>query len=396
MIKAVVNQNAKAYNIKQRRGKNMSEKTSKEKVVIKEPYGDIDLQMFKEFTEADGISGNEKEASRVMKKWLEGYVDSIQYDNLGSIIGVKKGSGSGLKLMLAGHIDEIGFVIKDIDDNGFIKVNTIGGWWGHVLPAQPVTITTREGKKFHGIFGAAAPHGLPAEARSKVMEIKDMFIDMGVGSKEELTELGIRVGDMVTPRSSFEVMNNPNFLVAKAWDDRVGALIAVDVIRKLKGVDHDFDIYAAGTVQEEVVLRGAKTAAYAIKPDLAIALDVTIASDYPAGENRIKCGLGVTVELFDASHLGHRGFIQYIEDICKEKGIEFQLEQLTAGGTDSGEINKSYEGIINVTMSIPSRYCHSHHTIIHRKDYVDTVNVIVELCKRMNSEQLEKIRTYNR
>ncbi|MPM97442.1 putative aminopeptidase YsdC [bioreactor metagenome] len=223
-----------------------------------------------------------------------------------------------------------------------------------------------------------------------------MFIDMGVDSKEELEQLGIRVGDMITPRSEFEVMNNPNYLIAKAWDDRIGALIAVDVVRKLKGVKHDFDIYAVGTVQEEVGLRGAKTAAYAIKPDLAIALDVTIASDYPGGENRIKCGAGVTVELLDASHLGHRGFIQYIENICAAKKIAFQLEQLTGGGTDSGEINKSYDGIINITISIPSRYCHSHHTIIHRKDYIDTVEVIVELCKQLNQAELEKIRTSNR
>lgn len=367
-----------------------------EKKILKDPYGDIDLEMFREFTEADGISGCEKEASRVMKKWMTGLVDEITYDNLGSIIGVKKGSGSGLKLMLAGHIDEIGFVIKEIDDNGFIRVNTIGGWWPHVLLAQPVTVTTSEGKKYHGVFGAVAPHGMPADARNKVMEIKDVFIDMGVSSKEELEEMGICLGDMITPRSNFEVMNNPNFLVAKAWDDRIGALIAVDVLKGLKGQKHDFDIYAVGTVQEEVGLRGAKTATYAIKPDVAIALDVTIASDYPGGENRIKCGVGVTVELFDASHLGHRGLIKYVEDICKEKKIDFQLEQLKGGGTDSGEINKSYDGIINITMSIPSRYCHSHHTIIHRKDYVDTVDVITELCKRLNKEELEKIRSYNR
>jgi len=374
----------------------MSKDCCEKKKSLIEPYGDVNLEMFKEFTEADGISGCEKEASRVMKKWLEGYVDEIMYDNLGSIIGVKKGNGSGLRLMLAGHIDEVGFVIKQIDDNGFIRVNQIGGWWPHVLPAQPVTVTTRDGKKYHGIFGAAAPHGMPPEARKQVMELKDMFIDMGVDNREQLEALGIRVGDMISPRSNFEVMNNPNYMVAKAWDDRVGALIAVDVIRRLKGVDHDFDIYAAGTVQEEVGLRGAKTAAYLIKPDLAIALDVTIASDYPGGENRIKCGAGITVELLDASHLGHRGLIDYIENICKEKAIDFQLEQLTGGGTDSGEINKSFEGIINVTISIPSRYCHSHHTIIHRKDYVDTVDVIVELCKRLNKAELEKIRSYNR
>ncbi len=361
-----------------------------------ELYGTVNLDMIKDFTEVNGISGQEKYATRVMKSYLEGYADEFDYDNLGSLIALKKGSGDGPKILLAGHIDEIGFVVREIDENGYIFVNQIGGWWGHVLPAQQMRITTREGKEYDAVFGVRAPHGLPADVRNKVMEVKDLFLDLGVSNKEEVEALGIRLGDMITPITQFKVMNNPNFWLAKAWDDRVGALIATEVVRNLKGVDHKADVYAAGTVQEEVGLRGAKTTAYKVKPDLSIALDVTLANDYPTGGSKCKMDMGVTVALQDGSHLAHRGFIEYVEDLCKELEIPVQYDQMIFGGTDSGEIHKSYEGVIAITISVPSRYCHSHCTLIHRRDYVDTVNMITELCKRMDNEILEKLRVSNR
>ncbi len=200
----------------------MSEKSLK----IEEAYGELNLEMMKEFTDANGISGNEKAATRVMKKWLSDVSDEVTYDNLGSLIVTKKGSGLGPKLMVAGHVDEIGFVVRSIDDKGFIKLAPVGGWWGHVLLSQALTITTREGKEIMGIVGSKPPHGMPADVRSKVIDVKDMFLDIGVKDKNEVELLGIRPGDMVTPRSDFNVMANPNYLAAKAWDDRIGAIIA--------------------------------------------------------------------------------------------------------------------------------------------------------------------------
>lgn len=370
--------------------------TDKKATSIEEAYGKVDLTMMEEFTSADGISGCEKEATRVMKKWVEQAADEITYDNLGSLIALKKGSGKGPKIMLAGHIDEIGFVVRQVDDKGFIKLAPIGGWWGHVALAQPVIITTREGKKYTGIIGSKPPHGLPAEVRNKVIEIKDMFVDIGVKDKNEVDLLGIKPGDMVTPKSDFTVMANPNFLAAKAWDNRVGALIATDVLINLKGVKHDADVYAVGTVQEEVGLRGAKTATYAVKPDLGIALDVTLGNDIPGTEAGSKLGVGITLAIQDSSHLGHRGLLGYLEDLAKELKLDVQFDLLLAGGTDSGEMHKSFDGIINVTVSIPSRYIHAHRAIIHRKDYADTVTLITEFCKRADSDLLETLRTANR
>jgi putative aminopeptidase FrvX len=370
----------------------MSEKSLK----IEEAYGELNLEMMKEFTDANGISGNEKAATRVMKKWLNDVADEVSYDNLGSLIVTKKGSGLGPKLMVAGHVDEIGFVVRSVDDKGFIKLAPVGGWWGHVLLSQALTITTREGNEIMGIVGSKPPHGMPADVRSKVIDVKDMFLDIGVKDKNEVELLGIRPGDMVTPRSDFNVMANPNYLAAKAWDDRIGAIIAAEVLLRLKGVKHEADIVAVGTVQEEVGLRGAKTATYAVKPDIGIALDVTLANDIPGAEPGSKMGVGVTLAIQDSSHLGHRGFLNYLSDLSKELNLDVQYDLLLAGGTDSGEMHKAFDGIINVTLSIPSRYIHSHRALIHRKDVVDTITLITEFAKRLNWDVLENIRQSNR
>lgn len=363
---------------------------------IEKAYGKVDLKMMREFTDADGISGCEKEATRVMKKWIEPFADEITYDTLGSLIALQKGTGNGPKIMLAGHIDEIGFVVRNIDEKGFIKIAAIGGWWGHVLLAQPMIITTREGKKIMGLIGASAPHTLTPEARTKVKEIKDLFIDIGAKDRNEVELTGIKIGDMVTPKSDFTVMANPNYLLAKAWDDRVGALIATDILMNLKNTPHVADLYAVGTVQEEVGLRGAKTATYAVKPDLGFAIDVTLAEDTPGSESRIKMGVGVTLGVLDASHLGHRGLLHYLDALAKEMKLDVQYESLLAGGTDSGEIHKSFEGIVNLTLSIPSRYIHSHRAMIHRKDYCDTVTLLSEFCRRVDWEVIETLKSSNR
>lgn len=360
-----------------------------------EVYGQIDLEMMEAFTSAHGISGCEKEASRVMKQYIESYADEISYDQLGSLIATKKGEGE-VKVMLSGHIDEIGFVVRSIDDKGFIRLAPIGGWWGHVLLSQPVIITTRNGDKYTGIVGSRPPHGLPADVRAKVIDVKDMFVDIGVDNKEEALSLGIKPGDMVVPKSDFTVMANPNYLMAKAWDNRVGALIVTDVFKNLKDEKLKANIYGVGSAQEEVGLRGAKTAAYKVHPDIALAIDVTLANDIPGADMGSPMGKGVTLSIQDSSALGNRGLLSYLEDLAKELKLDVQYDLLLAGGTDSGEIHKSYDGVIALTLSIPSRYIHSHRAIIHRKDYVDTVKLVTEFCRRVDAKLLSQLKAANR
>lgn len=365
-------------------------------IKLEEAYGNVNLEMLADFALTNGISGHEREVAQTFKNWVEASSDEITYDNLGSIIALKKGKENGPKVMLAGHIDEIGFLIKSIDDNGFLRLHPVGGWWGHVLPSKPVSVATRCGKSYVGVIGSQAPHGMPVAKRSKVMEIAELYVDLGVKNKDEVSLLGIQVGDAVTPKADFHVLANPNYLMSKAWDDRIGAAIAVDVLRHLKDVETEANIYAVGTVQEEVGLRGAKTAAQMINPDVAIALDVTIATDTPGDDSRIKLGVGVTLEVMDASYIGHKGLLYHLQDLAKELNLETQLEMLAAGGTDSGEINKVHDGVVTLTVSIPARYIHSHLGIVHRKDYADTVTLLTEFCKRMDTNTLNELVNYKR
>ncbi|MGL5752979.1 MAG: M42 family metallopeptidase [Paraclostridium sp.] len=356
----------------------------------------MDINLLKELSEADGISGLEKEVSRVAKKYFDVYADEVDYDNLGSIIGIKKGLEDEPKVMIAGHMDEVGFVVRDIDNNGYIKLLPVGGWWGHVMPSQAMRITTREGKKIKGIVGGRAPHGMVAEEKGKVIDPKKLFLDLGVDSKEEVKALGIRIGDMITPDTNFEIMNNPNYLLGKAWDDRIGVAVAVDVIKELQNLDIKANVYGVGTVQEEVGIRGARTATHKIKPDIAFALDVTTAHDTPLDKGEMKLGNGVVVSIMDASTIGNKGLIKEIEKICKDLELDINYDFMVVGGTDAGNIHKSLDGVISMTLSIPTRYMHSNRLLIHKKDYIQTVKAITEFCKRIDNKLLDEIKSMSR
>jgi putative aminopeptidase FrvX len=350
-----------------------------------------DLKLIADMTLAKGISGQEKEASRTMKSYLEDCTDAIEYDALGSIVGIKKGT-EDIKFLMTGHIDEIGFVVKEIDKDGFIKVNPVGGWMGQNLPSSMMIITTRTGKEIVGVFGSFAPHGKTLEERNKVTDPKDAFIDIGVKDKQEAKDLGIHVGDPITPKSEFNVLGNEKYIMSKAFDDRIGACVVIDVLRNLKNETTKATIYGAGTVQEEVGLRGAKTVGQMVKPDVAIALDVTFAQDIPGGDKGdVRLGCGAVLCVMDGSAIGHTGLLQEMEAICEEEGIPFELDMLTAGGTDSGELSKVDAGVINMTLSLPSRYMHSHHTIIHQDDYDATVKLITAFIRKLDRQLIDKM-----
>src|SRR5690606_29224724 len=225
---------------------------------------DETLTMLKDLTDAKGIPGNEREPRDVMKSYIALYADEITQDGLGSLIARKSGDANGPKIMITGHLDEIGFMVTRIDEKGFIRFQTVGGWWNQVMLNQRVTVVTSKGD-IPGLIGSKPPHILPPEARKKPTDIKDMFIDIGASSKEEAESWGVRPGDMVVPHCEFTVMKNEKLLMAKAWDNRIGCAIAIDVMKQLKDAEHPNTVYGVGAVQEEVGLRGARTAAFTIE-----------------------------------------------------------------------------------------------------------------------------------
>lgn len=354
---------------------------------------DQTLTMLKDLTDANGIPGNEREVRAVMKKYIEPYADEVTTDGLGSIIAKKVGKEGGPKIMISGHLDEIGFMVTQIDEKGFLRFQTVGGWWSQVMLAQRVTIVTKKGN-ITGIIGSKPPHILPAEARKKPIEIKDMFIDIGASSREEAVEWGIQPGDMVVPYFEFTVMKNPKMLLAKAWDNRIGCAIAIDVLKQLSGVRHPNIVYGVGTVQEEVGSRGARTAAAKINPDIGFAVDVGIAGDTPGiseKEALSKMGKGPQIILYDAMLVSHKGLRDFITDTADELKIPYQFDAIPGGGTDAGWIHLTHNGVPSLAITIATRYIHSHAAMLHRDDYENAVKLLVEVIKRLDRETVEQI-----
>lgn len=357
---------------------------------------DETLVMLKELTDAKGIPGNEHEPREVMKKYISPYADEIEADGIGSLIAKKIGNDQGPKIMISGHLDEVGFMITQIDEKGFLRFQTVGGWWSQVMLAQRVTIVTKEGE-ITGVIGSKPPHILSAEARKKPVDIKDMFIDIGAANRKEAQAWGVRPGDMAVPYFDFTVMNNEKMLLAKAWDNRIGCAIAINVLKNLQGEQHQNIVYGVGTAQEEVGLRGAKTAANKIQPDIAIAVDVGIAGDTPGiteKEAMSKMGDGPQIILYDASLVSHKGLRDLVTTVADELNIPYQFDAIPGGGTDAGSIHLAAEGAPSLAITIATRYIHTHAGILHRDDFENAVKLITEVVKRLDRDTVNNI-TYN-
>jgi len=347
-------------------------------------------QFLKELVETHGVPGFESDVAAVMGKRLKS-VGTISKDRLGSFICEKRGESAGPRVMLAGHLDEIGFMVKSITKEGFVKFLQLGGWWGHVVLAQRLIIKTRKGDVL-GVVGCKPPHELRDDDRKKVLELKDMYIDVGGTSDWEVQKkLDIRPGDPIVPDSSFAVMANPNLLLAKAWDNRVGCALAAETALGLKGAKHPNTLFAVATVQEEVGLRGAQTSAFKLNPDVAIALDVGIAHDTPGTEGDVKLGEGPLVVVYDSSAIPNRRLLDLTIDTAKKLRIPLQFESVERGGTDAGKIHMVHQGVPSISMGVAARYIHSHVSIIHRRDFDATVKLLVALVKRLDRKTVDQL-----
>lgn len=343
------------------------------------------LEFLKQLTEATGLPGYEHEVRSVLEQAMAPLAE-LDRDNLGSLIARKVGAQNGPKIMLAGHMDEIGFMVTQITDKGFLRFQTLGGWWEQVMLAQRVVVKTRKGD-LPGVIGSKPPHVLTPEDRKKMVEKREMFIDIGVSSKEEAEEKGVLPGDPVVPICPFTVMANEKYLMAKAWDNRFGCAVVVEVLKALQNEPHPNIFYGVATVQEEVGLRGAQTSANAINPDVGFALDVSIAGDTPGmkpNEAMAELGKGPVVMLYDASMISHVGLRNLVLDVAKEQGISVQFDAMAAGGTDAGRIHLNGKGVPSLVLSVPTRYIHSHASIIHRDDFDAVVKLVTAVVKKLD------------
>lgn len=348
---------------------------------------DTTLKWLKEISEANGVSGFEGPIKDLLRQKLAAGHDMLQ-DQLGSIIFKQQGSDNALRVMLASHMDEIGFMVKTITKEGFLKFVTLGGWWEQVMLGQRVTVLSAKGE-IPGIIGSKPPHILSPEDRKKLVQKKEMFIDVGAQSAAEAKDVfGIRPGDAIVPCSQFTVMTNPKMLMSKAWDNRIGCAIMADVLHRLSALPHEAEIYGVGTVQEEVGLRGAQTSANVVRPHLAFAVDTCIAGDTPGiteDQAASRLGQGVSICIYDASMIPHTKLRNFVIDVAEAEKIPYQLDFTEGGGTDAGRIHLHETGVPSLVISIPTRYIHSHYSIIHRDDYEAAVKLLCAVLQRLNN-----------
>lgn len=353
------------------------------------------LKMYEELTSSYGIPGFEEPVRQVMRKYLEPLSDEIISDNLGSIAGVKRGKAGGPRIMVAGHLDEVGWIVTQITDKGFLKLQPVGGWWSQVMLSQRVKVLTRKGELM-GVVGSKPPHILTQEERNKVVQIKDMFVDIGASSRDEAKEWGVRPGDPIVPHCDFHVMPNPKILLNKAWDNRAGCAAAIMVLEELKGQEHPNEVYAVGNVQEEVGLRGATTMANTIEPDIAFALDVGIAADVPGSDGQVQgnMGEGPLIMVYDASMVPHRGLRDLVIDTAEELGIPLQFQALAGGGTDAGKMHLQGRGVPSLAIGFATRYIHSHVSLINRDDMENAAKLVAAVIKKLDADTVAQLKRY--
>ncbi|MFW9907082.1 MAG: M42 family metallopeptidase [Candidatus Thorarchaeota archaeon] len=373
----------------------------------------LNLKFLEALCNSFGPSGHETEAQKVAHEYGKQYADEVLFDRLGSV--VFKHGNAGPKIMMAGHVDEIGFVITEITKEGYLKFHQLGGWWDQTLLTQEVIVRPfKDGEKIVGIIGAPPPHVLSAEQRTKIVTKDDMYIDIGCSSKKEVEELGIRVGDPAVPRSLFRTIHRKrkekdeddknaeektvdvHLAIAKAFDDRIGVFIVVEALRRLseRNIKHPNIVYAVSTVQEEIGLRGARTAAQMLEPDIGFALDVDISGDSPGSKGLVqKMGHGVTISAGDGSMIPNPKLRRFVIEVAEEMKIKHQPAFLKSGGTDAGAIHLSGMGAPSLFLGIATRYIHSHHAMLDLGDVEAAVELLVELIKRLDQKTIESFST---
>ena len=347
--------------------------------------------LLKEITEANGVSGYEDEVRRIMARELKGSVSELKYDKMGSIMGLQPGTAANPRVMVVGHMDEIGFMVKEITDDGYIKFLPLGGWWGHVALGQRMRIITSNGPVL-GVVGSRPPHILEQAQREKVLDIKDMFIDVGVVQKFDVKKkLGIKQGDPIIPDSQFTIMGNKKLYMAKAFDNRVACAIVVEVSRRLKKIKHPNTFLASASVQEEVGLRGAQTLGWLGEPDICLVVDTGIALDVPPESTKKaeRLGGGPAILLYDAGMIPNQKLRDLVMDTAKKAKIPYHVTTMERGATDGGRIHISRVGVPSIVIGPPVRYIHSHNAILHRDDYDNTIKLLVELIKRLDAKTVK-------
>ena len=352
------------------------------------------IGLLQELTNAHGAPGFEDEVRAIFADEMA-EVGEISTDGNGSVFCER---GEGVRVLLTGHMDEVGFRVQNITPDGFIQFVPLGGWWSHTLLAQRVAIRTSSGDKVLGVIASKPPHFLSEAERSRVIAIEHLFIDVGAQSRSDVEQYyGIRVGDPVLPMTEFTRMKHEDHLMAKAFDNRVGMACAIQATQALAASGHPNCLIACGTVQEEVGVRGATTAAVYAKPDVAIVLEGTPADDTPGFSRAMSqgaVGAGVQIRMQDPTAIMNPALVDLTVSIAEDEDIPHQVAVRSSGGTDARAFHLAGTGVPSIVLGVPSRYVHSHQSIIDVNDYLAMVNLSIALVQRLDEQTVTSLTTY--
>lgn len=341
------------------------------------------MKLLQKLSDIAGVPGFEHDVRALCLEAVKEHADHTAVDRLGNVIARKEGTGP--KVAVAAHMDEIGFMVSHVDaEKGFLRMDPLGGFDPRTLLASRVTVHTRGGP-LPGIIGSKPIHILKDEEKKQPLTIPDLFVDLGLPGKEVAER--VRMGDPITLRQEF--INLGRLVSGKALDDRVGLYVGLEAFRRMK--DPKADVHFIGTVQEEVGLRGARTSAFSVAPDIAVALDVTIACDVPGAqphEEVTALGKGVAIKLKDSASISHPGLVRFMIDLAEERDIPYQMEILPRGGTDAGAMQMTGEGAAVVTLSVPTRYVHSVVEAVHLDDVEATIALLTAFLERCHEVDL--------
>ncbi len=349
-------------------------------------------RLLKLYSETPGASGNEELVRKVFCQELQGHVFSA--DRTGCVLAAREEDPvEGPRVMLTAHMDEVGFMVQNITKTGFIEIVPLGGWWPHVVLAQGVTLMASRGRVIPGCVASIPPHQLGEGAAAKVMPLDKMSIDIGAESREQATEeFGVQLGDSIVPATKFQQLAHPDRYLGKAFDNRVGMALLTQSMRALAGEKLSNRLLGVATVQEEVGCRGAVTASALAKPDVALVLEGPPADDTP-GMNRDDAqgalGAGVQIRIMDPRALSSRRLVEFVVAQAKAAGIAHQVTVRRGGGTDASSIHLHDQGVPSIVLGVPTRYIHSHHSILQITDCLEAMKLIDVLVRALDAEAVK-------
>ncbi len=353
------------------------------------------MELLQKLSQAHGAPGQENDVRRIFRSEL---AEGVYTDRAGNIFCRQEGASAYPVILIAAHMDEVGLMVQTIMDDGLIRFLALGGWWTHTLLAKRVRIRTGEGIEIPGVIGAKPPHFLSEAEREKVMKIEDMFIDVGARDAGEARAFGIRLGDPIVPDSPFVHMANPDLLLSKAFDDRAGLSLVVHAALETAKMPHPNTIVFAGTVQEEMGMRGAKAAASSADPDLAMVVEGAPADDLPGTpkeDRQAVMGAGPQIRFMDSSAIMNRKFTDFVIETAEKNSIPYQIAVRRKGGTDAAPIHLHASGVPAVVVAVPSRYVHTHNTIIDISDYGYALKLILKLVETLDRQIAERIGSFS-